>query len=853
MKWEEYIKGVLETKTAFDDLPLSSAGEAMSISPIVKASVLMLESELQAGSIHNVFVFPDTQDLVYEFLIAKTVYNITVGKIKYSYDPHLFKKGQKLSYKNKVVVFEKCEIDKKDHRERICISFSDGMKYYLPIEIAPMFQLADSKRVSKYQSFSKIYNAKTAIAEAQCATPPSVSKILSDYKTHLNGSILFVSKIKSSNDFFTKCEIDSQSISHFLYVGRANYDGKVSNVFPGQMKGNPAIIIAPDLYSVAAAIEKGISVQSVIIDLSGGNYLDSQLDVLDDLSERAFPIACVCDTNSSFSLDLLQEREFSIWRWDKTNIICPLLHSASRKTSAALENCYGYKAEYIVVNNDKLSECIRILNSYKNSIYDMQNEAVYVHGKLFSLSVGMLRSINPSDYEDRAIDSLLQCIDKLESVKKYISEQCFTDFNKVITTLDSCIRHRFSNPKFIKLKDIILSGQYKSICLVISSKFDKQKTEKYWNEFIREKQPDVNIIVMYPEEYISEYMNADVTVFSGWLGKKLMKNMLFSYKTKINIILEYQCEKYWEKSHNRNYQKALSNSGNINAIEKYIKSDLEVPELSDGVSTVTYDQNTDELDEIELFIRENKYRQYSSASPAERIIEAVPVSFIGGYISFFGQNHSVISVTKIISQESDKIEIIKHPQKLSVGDFIAIRESDRDIITEMADQILDRNGKNNLRSIVNRWKEALELEAYFTSEEEICEKIKAAGCSKSEATIRNWINNSSAYIAPNSKEDLICIAVATEDGILLDTVEEVFEAAQVIKGAHQQAGMLLSKIVKIRISEELHLLRSIDVFNIWDPIEIEIENVGKIKILKIIDIGEPVSIGSNTVNRLIEE
>ena len=95
MKWEEYIKGVLETKTAFDDLSLSSAGEAMSISPIVKASVLMLESELQAGSIHNVFVFPDTQDLVYEFLIAKTVYNITVGKIKYSYDPHLFKKGQK--------------------------------------------------------------------------------------------------------------------------------------------------------------------------------------------------------------------------------------------------------------------------------------------------------------------------------------------------------------------------------------------------------------------------------------------------------------------------------------------------------------------------------------------------------------------------------------------------------------------------------------------------------------------------------------------------------------------------------------------------------------------------------------
>ena len=81
----------------------------------------------------------------------------------------------------------------------------------------------------------------------------------------------------------------------------------------------------------------------------------------------------------------------------------------------------------------------------------------------------------------------------------------------------------------------------------------------------------------------------------------------------------------------------------------------------------------------------------------------------------------------------------------------------------------------------------------------------------------------------------------------------MFDAAQVVKGAHQQAGMFLSRKVKARISEELQVLQGIDIFNIWDPIEIEIENVGKIKILKIIDIGEPVPIGSNTINRLIEE
>ena len=454
MKWEEYIDRILETKAAFDELSLSSAGEAMGISPIVKASVLMLESELQAGSRHNVFVFPDTQELIYEFLIAKTVFNITVGKIKYSYDPHQFVQGQKLSYKNMVVVFEKCEIDKRDHRERICVSFSDGMKYYLPIEIAPMFQLANSKRVSTYQSFSKKYDVRTAIAEAKSATPRSVSKILSDYKTHLDGSIFFVSKLKSAIDFLTKCEIAGQSISHSLFIGRTNYDGEVFNVFSGQMTGNPAIIVASDLYAVAAAIEKGVAVQSIIVNLSDSNILDSQLDVLDELSEKSFPIACVCDTNSSFSLGLLQERDYSVWRWDKTNISGQLQHSSSHKTNNALQNCSCHNAEYILIDNDKLSECIDILNSYKNTILEMQNEAIYVHEKLFSLSIGMLRSVNPSDFEERAIESLLQCIDKLDSARKFISEQCYKDFNRVISILDSCIRHRFANPKYIKLKEI---------------------------------------------------------------------------------------------------------------------------------------------------------------------------------------------------------------------------------------------------------------------------------------------------------------------------------------------------------------------------------------------------------------
>lgn len=853
MKWEEYIEYILDEKTALDELLLSSAGEAMPVSPIVKASVLMLESELQSGSRHNVFVYPDTSELCYEFLIAKTVFNITVGKIKYSYDPHLFIKGQKLSYNGCVVVFEKCESNWKDGRERIGVSFSNGNITYLPIEIAPVFQLAESKRVSTEKRFYERYSARKALKEAKEKTASNVNDVLAKYKTHLDGSIFFVSKMNETLEYLSKCYINDKPISDCLYIGKTNYKGEITNAFSGQMKGNPAIIVASDLYSAAAAVEKGVAVQSFIINLSNSNILNSQLDVLDELSDRKFPIACICNTNSSFELEHLSVRDYSIWRWDSSNITPALKNSSSKRTSNAIKNCISQNVEYVCVENDKLSSCINTLNEYKNHINNMQNEVIDVHERLFSLSINMLRSVNPSDFEERAIDNLVKCLEMLDSAKKFIAPQTYQDFQSIISTLDNCVRHRYSNPKFLQLKTIISSKRYRNICLVIPSRFDKQKTDNYWKNYILKSHLAVVLTVMYPEEYILSEINAEVTIISGWLGKKHMNNMLYSYRTEQYMILEYKCEEHWEKSHKKNIKRILKKNSNLDVLNKYIKNKLEIPEeqFDDGV--LTFEPNRDELDEIEIFIKENQYRQYSSAVSTGNKIEAIPVSFVGGYISFFGMNHSVISVTGIVSQESEKIDIVKDPLKLSVGDFIAVRESDRDIITEIANKILENNGKAHLHGIARRWKDALELETLFSTEDEIVQKLRRVGCTRGETTIKNWISHNEDYIAPKNKQDLAFIAEATEDSVLKDTLDDVFYAARIIKGTHQQAGMYLSEVVKTRISNEIERLHGIDAFNVWDPIELELEGIGTIKILKIIDIGERITVPSSIVNRLIEE
>ena len=89
--------------------------------------------------------------------------------------------------------------------------------------------------------------------------------------------------------------------------------------------------------------------------------------------------------------------------------------------------------------------------------------------------------------------------------------------------------------------------------------------------------------------------------------------------------------------------------------------------------------------------------------------------------------------------------------------------------------------------------------------------------------------------------------------MLLETAEDVYAAGQEVKGVHVQAGQYLSKLLKKQIVEALSSHEEIDAFNLWDPIELQLEDIGKVVILKIIDINRPIQIDSGNTNRLLSE
>ena len=377
----------------------------------------------------------------------------------------------------------------------------------------------------------------------------------------------------------------------------------------------------------------------------------------------------------------------------------------------------------------------------------------------------------------------------------------------------------------------------------------------------RRKMLSTQVFVLHPAEYYpAQCTQFSATIVVGWLKRAIMRKILYSFNTQSYTVLMYDYEKGWRNFSTAKWNAALDNSQNRQVIEKSFATD------KIQISTTRFDPRpaiseetpkADEYEEIEMILRENKYRQYIASGgkkSANETTEAIPVNFVGGYLAFYRTGHKVLSATNIIVNDSDKIkdEDKKLPSELKLGDFVVVREADRDIIKEIADVVLERSGKTGHRELATKWKEALDIETLFYTNDQIYQRLVAAGCTRGPESVYRWLTDED-MIAPQGKEDLQYIAKVTGSTVLSDMLDQIYDAAQTVKAAHSKAGKILSDTLKTRIVEAIDQYGDIDPFNIWEPIEMQVDGIGTVRILKIIDIGAPVIVDIADTNRLIDE
>jgi hypothetical protein len=811
----------------------------------------MLDRLIEAKGQNNIFVFPERIQCSFIFSLIRVIHNINEGKIAKGYNPESFVKGEKLKLGNCVVAFNR--IESKNGKPYLFWLDNADCTSAVPIGMIPLLQRTNTKR-----GLSKDLLFWAEKERLQCVPQKDKQLVhLASYKTHIESSIFYIAPITSTKEQLFACKLRGRNISDFLFIGQANYKGEIRNIGAGQLSGIPSLILASDLYAIYACAEKGAPIQSVIVDVLNPNIIESQLDVLDDLIRLGFPIVCIMDTVNSFDLQPLLDRGFNIWRWDESSITEDL-YNISTISGFKIKNCVKRKIEYITANDIEISDSLRKLNTHKAEVQGQSPQMINLFDKLFSLTFFALRAITPIDESEREqIQNNLNIYESdISKEKVYISEDAYDDYKKVISNLKNIFAPMFNFPKLIALQNHLKENKYRAICILIPDKTDKQSTIEYWRAWCSQQSPHTNITVLYPSEYynISD-TSFSTTIIVGWLNSTIMKKIIYGFNTESHVILLYEYENRWKNSHLKRWNHVLSSTNNKTIIKNFFNMDRQEILISDfqveGMAAM--DPEVDELEEIELVLRENKYHKYTSGKQraSDETTEAIPVNYVGGLIAFYKTSHRIITATDIIINDDEKINM-KLPSQIQVGDFVIVREAGKDLIKELADTILGNSGKHGCRELATKWKESLTIECIFSSHEEIYKKLKATGCTKNFQTVHGWITDED-IIAPQQKDDLLYIAQVTEDAVLLEMIDQVFEAAREVKSAHVQAGKHLSEQLKKKVASALREFGEIDPYNIWDPIVLSLEGVGTIKILKVIDIGPKIIVDTADTNRLIEE
>lgn len=859
LEWSAYVDHLLTSECGFDGLDLSfdNDNQTVGIPPIIKASVLMLDRMLERQGEFNILVFPERVQSIFIFTLVKLLHNIAEGRIERDYDPEKFSSGEHLRLGRAIVEFV-C-VTETPKGKGIKIKLSD-MEYTAPFELFPLFQkTTNSKRLSKFDTFRAEKKAQEQMLQ-QLSAEEKIIKLLTDYKTHMDSSIVNMTSVISTKEQLNTCSLCGQRVKDLILVGHADYEGNVKNIGAGQLGGTPAVVLASDLYAIAQMAQNGHPIQSIIIDGSNANTLITQIDALDDLMRLGVPITCVTDVVNSFDLQPFLERNFSMWRWDKASITDSLYDVTALSSDKKIKHCAKQNLEYIVSDGKEISSAIRLLSRHRGDVQSMSAQMLKIFDRLYSMAFVVLRETVPFSEEQLSQykHTLDECAVLLSEEKNFISEETYGDFRDVLESLKAVCSKQFVLPKHQALCEYLRTQKEKKICIVVPERTDKERVERYWQNWCRRAMLRTTIFVRYPGEYYQvQTSQFDSTVVIGWLKRAIMRKTLFSFNTQDYVVLLYDYEKRWKNYDSYRWKKALDLSHN----REIIKSSFSTDQLN--ISTTRFEPTesipvetpqTDEYAEIEMVLKENKYRHYianGGTKPENETTEAIPVNYIGGYLAFYQLGHKLLSATKIIVEDSEKIETLC-PEQLKLGEFIVVRETDHDLIREIADVMLKRAGKSHLRDLAGKWKTALMIESIFSSEEDIYHRLQQAGCKIGFPTFKGWMTDEDT-IAPHSKQDLEFIAKATGDPVLTEKLDEIYDAAQNVRSAHIQAGRVLSAQLRNRVVEALQQYGDIDPFNIWEPIEMQMDGVGTVRILKIIDIGSPVRVDIADTNRLIDE
>jgi hypothetical protein len=179
------------------------------------------------------------------------------------------------------------------------------------------------------------------------------------------------------------------------------------------------------------------------------------------------------------------------------------------------------------------------------------------------------------------------------------------------------------------------------------------------------------------------------------------------------------------------------------------------------------------------------------------------ISFIGDTFAFLTDTHKVAVATGLVSARTRQSQKLPERTVLDMepGDFLVFPESgDRELVQELADKLVGPVA-TDVRRLARKWKDALQHSGM--TPEDFLSQARKLDRPRHPATIRSWFADT-LQIGPRDKDDLVLIALVTDNKQLDEAINRVWLAIEKLRSAHLSAGVRLRETLMQKLPQVIN-------------------------------------------------
>lgn len=851
ISWQNYIASILnKSHEIYDNLSFEKEEKLPSI---IKASAY-IQSKLKEHNKNAIFVVPECELSSCLFSVVNAISYILSGKNKGDITTiDDFEPNTKVRALGCTILFK--GVEERDGIKRVRFAFKDEGSGFLALPDAlPVFQKSEGK-LSSFNNWEKHY-AKWKASSNESIEPSLLARI-KDKKSFLEGSVVYVGNLQNSRNILSNAYIKGQDLRDILIIKYLTKDGE-SKALKGVVSGVPSLLLVSNIDQIVDLINSNTKILGVVIDYSQNSA--SFIERLKHILRQDIPVTIFMNPADSIdnTSSLYESLGFKIWKWDKFGIIDKMYADTGYIEHAVANECNN-SIQFIPCSAPEITEAFAIANKYKNLVdnEELPDQICSIYSDYVGFLYDLMRAISPiNDAAYNSIKEQLEC-DSTVLKNSKISDEMISDMEKIAHII-LAFAEKMAMAKSSYIGNTILQNKHNDLFVIVPPRANRQDITGYYKEFslLRNIHPKVYLVSSKEFEKISQHSGDFTVVVSSWFDKKTMRELLFSYKFSDIRILLTEYEAKWAIAAIRFWNKELNDTCNKEIIDNYISNDTievdggcfsgkdifdQLPEFSiEKEEEIHPEDITDsDLSVIEQYFRNLKYRKYranSSGNSSETIVDALPIEYVDNNISFFIPDHELIVCE---TNDDDIIRVVKKSaQDLSVGDAVALRKDDNDLIRAVADIALKEQNAESARESAAYFQNFLMRKVGNVAS--FHRKLIDSGYGISYAAVLSWVNNDD-FIGVQDKAALYAVANILNSDFLKENADRIFDAAETVKNAHRSAGKALSKLLNDYLQKQK--LERI-------PLTMTTQEFGEIEFHVVDNIGEPIKIERSRLNHI---